>query len=32
MVAPEYRGQGIVAKLGQEMLETYQRLGAMNRC
>jgi GNAT superfamily N-acetyltransferase len=26
MVAPEYRGQGIVAQLGHEMVETYQRL------
>lgn len=27
MIAPEYRGQGIVARLGQEMVETYVRLG-----
>lgn len=27
MVAPEHRGQGIVARLGHEMVETYARLG-----
>ncbi|MFK7974901.1 MAG: GNAT family N-acetyltransferase [Halioglobus sp.] len=27
LVAPEYRGQGVVAQLGHHMVHTYQRLG-----
>ena len=27
MIAPEYRGQGIVARLGSEMVATYRQLG-----